>query len=111
MQQARRRGRERKAPTFDYGATLSLREHVRSPNYRHYFQKLDQEMYVKLVEQQVFESIVSFLDQHDIDTSELKERQTTVLNQGVIMSGGRIDAGSVAVGSGATAQAGSPRRN
>jgi hypothetical protein len=63
-------------------------------------------MYVKLTEQQLFEAIISFLDARNIDTSDLKERQTTVMNNGVIVSGGQINAQSMAVGTGARAWAG-----
>lgn len=85
-------------PTFDYGATTSIREDEQSPSFRQYFQRLDKEMYVKIIEKEIFDSIVVFLEAKNIDTSDLKERQTTVLNSGVIVSGGSIQAESLAVG-------------
>jgi hypothetical protein len=39
-----------------------------------------------------------FLDAHGIDTSDLEERQTAVLNNGVIVTGGELRAQSLAVG-------------
>ena len=96
----------RQSPTFDYGAVTTLRQRAMSLNFRHYFQMLDKVMYVKLVEQQIFEAVISFLDARNIDTSDLKERQTTVLNNGVVVSGGQINAQSMAVGTGAKAWAG-----
>jgi hypothetical protein len=89
----------RQIPTFDHGATTTLRQQAMSPNYRHYFQMLDKEMYHKLVEQQIFDSLITYLDTKGIDTSDLKERQTTVLNNGVIVSGGSVNANNLAVGS------------
>jgi len=86
---------------FDYGAKTSIRETVTSSNYRRYFQKLDQAMNFKLVERQLLDGIIDFLDGKNIDTSELRERQTTILNNGVIISGGTITAESLAVGEGA----------
>jgi len=77
----------RRNPTFDRGAVSSVREDVASREYQRYFQKLDKEMYVKILEGQMIEVIVRFLDQKDIDTSDLKERRTTILNNGVIVSG------------------------
>jgi len=47
--------------------------------------------------------LVEFLDDHNIDTSDLKERQTTILNSGVIVQGGDVNAESLAVGPGAEA--------
>jgi len=85
-------------PAFDYGARTSLREAASSSNYRRYFQKLDKEMYVKIIESQMLESIISFLDAKNIDTTDLKERQETILNNGVIVSGGTFAAENVAVG-------------
>lgn len=96
----------RSRPMFDYGAETTIRQEGMSDSYRHYFQKLDELMYAKLIQKQVFESIASFLDAQGIDTSELRERQTTVLNSGVIITGGEIQAHSLAVGSGARAFAG-----
>jgi hypothetical protein len=93
----------RNRPMFDYGAATTIRQEGMSPNYRHYFQKLDELMYTKLVQKKVFESIATFLDARGIDTSELRERQRTILNSGVIITGGEIKADSLAVGSGARA--------
>lgn len=99
----------RDTPNFDYGAEKSLRERVSANLFTHYFQILDKTMYVKLVEKQILDSILSFLDQRGIDTSDLKERQATIFNNGVMMSGGSINAGGFAVGQGARAQqSGSP---
>jgi hypothetical protein len=93
----------RNRPMFDYGAATTIRQEGMSGNYRHYFQKLDELMYTKLVQKKVFESIATFLDSRGIDTGELRERQATVLNSGVIITGGEIKAESLAVGQGARA--------
>jgi hypothetical protein len=92
-------------PSFDYGATTSIRQTGMSPRYRRYFQRLDREMYVKIVEQRLLDAIIQFLDEHDVDVSDLVERQTTILNNGVMLSGGSIQAESLAVGAGARAKA------
>lgn len=90
---------------FDYGARASVRARSAGRDYRRYFQKLDQEMYEKYLERQVLDSIVTFLDARGIDTSEFVERQTTILNQGVLVSGGSLVAGQLAVGRGAKVRA------
>jgi hypothetical protein len=85
--------------TFNYGADNSLRQSAATGSYQRYFQKLDKEMCAKIIERQVLDSIIDFLDERGIDTSELRERQTTILNHGVIVSsGGTLRTGAMAVG-------------
>jgi hypothetical protein len=98
-------------PSFDYGATTSIRQSGMSTSYRRYFQRLDREMYVKTLEQRLLDAIIQFLDEHNVDVSDLVERQTTILNNGVMLSGGSIQAGSLAVGTGARARAGEAVKN
>lgn len=89
-------------PAFDYGTGESLREKACSSFlYRRYGQKLDGDMNQKVVEQTALDALVQFLEEHDIDTADLKEREATLLNNGVIMSGGQINAHSVSMGKGA----------
>jgi hypothetical protein len=86
-------------PRFNYGAVTSVRELGMSPYYyRVYFQELDRERHVKTVEQCVIDAVVEFLDAHDVDTSDLQNRRSAVLNNGVIVSGGDFRAENVAVG-------------
>ncbi|HJT03681.1 MAG TPA: hypothetical protein VJ757_08650 [Pseudonocardiaceae bacterium] len=98
------RRRIRTTPMFDYGSVTSVRQSGMSTNYRRYFQKLDREMYVKLVQQRILDLITEFLDKRNIDTSDLKERTTSIMNNGVIVSGGSIQTESMAVGVGARAR-------
>jgi hypothetical protein len=90
-------------PSFDYGATTSVRELAQSRNYRRYFQQLDRDQAGKILERQILDSILRYLDERDVDTTELEERQTAILNNGVIVSGGTLTAQNVAVGEGARA--------
>lgn len=94
----------RKDPLFDYGAKESLREFAAGDEWRVYFQKLDKEMHHKILQQQLLDCLVDFLDHHGIDTSEIKERTTHILNNGVIVSGGSVTAEGLAVGEGAQAR-------
>jgi hypothetical protein len=95
-----------KNPSFDYGANRSIREHASSSAYRQFFQMLDKEMYVKIIERQILDSVVDFLESKDIDTTSLREQQTMILNSGVIVSGGSINAENLAVGEQARASSG-----
>jgi hypothetical protein len=89
----------RKNPTFDRGAVSSVREDAGSREYQRYFQKLDKEMYVKILEPQIIDAIVRFLDRKGIETTDLKERRTTILNSGVIVSGTMsVQGDTVAIG-------------
>jgi len=88
----------KETPNFNYGAVTSLREEASSPVYTQYFQKLDKEMYIKIIERQMIDSIVDFLDSKNIDTSDLKERRSEILNNGIIVSGGSIKATNLSVG-------------
>ncbi len=88
-------------PSFDYGATFSVRQWSSSVSYHRYFQMLDKEMYFKVLEKTILDSILTLLEERNIDVSELKQRQTTILNNGVIVSGGNLTASGLAVGEGA----------
>ncbi|MFL6139242.1 MAG: zinc ribbon domain-containing protein [Frankiaceae bacterium] len=90
--------------SFDYGASLSVRELVSDRSFRRYFQRLDKELYVKVVEERVLDAIIDFLEARDIDAGELQQRSNTILNNGVMVSGsGQLHTGNLAVGEGATA--------
>jgi hypothetical protein len=83
------------------GTLTTVRQRGASTAYWRYFQHLDEERYVKLLERSILDTVVGVLDEHGVDTSELVERQTTILNEGVMMTGGTLQAQSLAVGRGA----------
>lgn len=85
-------------PVYNYGAVTSIRENVSNSLYREYFQILDKEMYLKVIENTLLEEVIEFLDGKNVDTSELKSRQTQIVNEGIILTGGEINAKSLAVG-------------
>lgn len=91
----------RENPTFDYGASFSFRQWASTNEYRRYFQRLDKEMYLKVLEKNILDSILTFLEENDVDVSELKQRQTMILNQGVMLSGGNLTTQNMSVGVGA----------
>lgn len=98
-----RREQIEKNPQYNYGATTSLRQALSSGVYGHYFQKMDGDLYNKLFEREVLDSLIEFLDARGIDTSDLRERQTTILNTGVMVQGGDVNAESLSVGAGSRA--------
>jgi len=85
-------------PYFDYGAPVTALDRVRSNDYRRYFQLLDKEMYVKVLERTVIDTIVEVLDEHNISTAGLVETGQNIINNGVMMSGGNFHARDVTAG-------------
>ncbi len=71
-------------PFYDYGAPVTALDRVRSTRYRRYFQRLDRVRYDKVLERSVLNSLVTVLERHGIDTAELVERSTTIINNGVM---------------------------
>ncbi len=90
-------------PRFNFGAVTSIRELGMENYYRVYFQQLDKERHVKTTEQCTIDAIVEFLGRHNIDTSDIRDRRSTILNNGLIVAGGDLNAENLAVGSGAKA--------
>ena len=88
------------SPDYDYGAKTSIREAISQTLYSQHFQKLDKERYIKIIEKRIFSLIGDFLDSKNIDTSEFRERETNILNQGVIVTGGNLSGENIAVGKG-----------
>jgi hypothetical protein len=90
-------------PLFDYGSTSNVRSLLAGDRYVHYFQLSDKDLYDKTLDREILDALVSFLDVHNVDTSDLKERQSTILNSGVLVQGGNVNADTLAVGTGAKA--------
>lgn len=88
---------------YNYGARFSAREEATDTNYHNYFQKTDAAKHLKLIERHVLAALLDFLDEHEVDTTEFRNRQMTILNQGIIQTGGITNVGNQAVGSEATA--------
>lgn len=111
LRQARQRREISSALRFNYGATSSPREWAADPLYQRYFQQLDKDLYAKVVEKRILQAIIEFLEEKGIDTSELIERQTTILNQGVYVTGGTVNAQNIAAGTGAKAKSDTKARS
>jgi hypothetical protein len=89
---------------YNFGALTSVRELAQSGHYRKYFQQVDQDLNTKLISRKILDTIMDFLDAHNIDTSQFEEQRATILNQGLLISGGQVTAGAVAVGEGSRAR-------
>ncbi len=85
-------------PPFDHGARTSIRELGAGHEYGNYFQKVDADKHFKIVERQAFSAIRVFLDEHGFDVAEFLDRQGSILNYGVIQTGGVSNVRNQAVG-------------
>ncbi|WP_073812040.1 hypothetical protein [Kitasatospora sp. CB01950] len=72
---------------FNHGAELSLRELAAETAFHRYFQQVDSQMYTKIVERRVLDTLTDFLADRQVDVSELRERQSVIYNGGVFASG------------------------
>ncbi len=83
---------------YNYGAETSIRESVAQKYYLQHFQKLDKEMHQKTIEKRIFNCLGDFLESKGIDTSDFKDRETSILNSGVIVTGGNLNTNNMTVG-------------
>ncbi|MFH0520157.1 hypothetical protein ACHBTE_23650 [Streptomyces sp. M41] len=95
----RRQAREIRHRQFNYGASFSIRDAASDQLYYRYFQQLDRELYAKTVEHRVLAALVEFMEDHNIDSSDLVQRQTTIYNSG-LYAGGNVTVSDSAVGVG-----------
>lgn len=90
---------------YDFGARISLRELAASHQYRNFFQLVDVSRVSKQIELQVLGTLAAFLHDQGLDISDLDERRKTILNNGILMTGGSMS-GVIAAGTGASAVSG-----
>ncbi|MEV0639690.1 hypothetical protein AB0I77_33100 [Streptomyces sp. NPDC050619] len=95
----RRQSREIRHRSFNYGAAFSIRDAASDQLYYRYFQQLDRELYAKTVEHRVLDALVDFMEDHNIDSGDLIQRQATINNMG-LYAGGNVTLNSSAVGVG-----------
>ncbi len=91
---------------FDFGTGYSVRDTAAAGGWHSQFQLRDAGKHLKLVERHILEAVIDFLESHNVDTDELRRRSTTILNEGLIQTGGTNTVGALAVGSGAEATSG-----
>jgi hypothetical protein len=84
-----------RTPSWDYGASATLRER-QAGGYTRYLQAVDKDLYVKVVEREILDALTDFLDSKGVDISELRERQNTIMNFGVMAN--TVNAGNVVAG-------------
>ncbi|MER6671927.1 hypothetical protein [Streptomyces sp. NPDC000983] len=90
-------------PAFDRGARLSIREHAMGDEYLDHFQRVDAERTFAALDRHALAAVRDFLDEHGVDTSDFRTQTQTILNHGVLQTGGVSVVGNQAVGPGARA--------
>jgi hypothetical protein len=101
--QRRDRSRRRRvvsAGIYNYGAR-SVRAQHSGQLFSHYFQRSDSDLFAKATDTQLINCVIDFLEEHNVDVSDLRTRRVTILNNGVIVERGDVNAESLAVGEGA----------
>jgi hypothetical protein len=88
-------------PNYNFGSRFCIRQEMSGAQFLRYYQQMDKEFYDKTIERQVLDCLLDFLDSHNVDISSLRDRQSVILNNGVIVHGGDVKAKELAVGTGA----------
>ncbi|MEU7750190.1 hypothetical protein [Micromonospora sp. NPDC049171] len=72
----------------DYGAVVSVRDMGSRDKLRNFTQRQDILKFRRLIESRVFAHVLDFLDEHDVDTSEVRAQRATILyNNGILVGG------------------------
>jgi hypothetical protein len=96
---------------FDYGAAITPRERA-AQSYHYYFQILDRDMFSKVLNKRLVDTIIGFLDSRGVDTTDLRDRTNTILNNGIFVTGGgSFSGGNVAAGDHAAVNTGAPSQS
>jgi hypothetical protein len=96
--------------TFDYGARLSLRELAADSVYRNYFQRADVTRISQQLDMRLVDYLAQILEANGLDTTELEDSRTQLLNAGVIITGGSMS-GTIVAGQGNTVSTSSAHRD
>lgn len=83
---------------YDYGRWQSFRERWTDNQFYRYYQKLDQATSFSILSERVLDTLADALEARGISVKKLREQSETILNQGLIISGGNVNAENLAVG-------------
>jgi hypothetical protein len=77
---ARLARRIRRGRGFDYGAATGIREEVADIAEANHVDLASEERYLQMLQRQVIDAIIEFLDRHNVDTSDLRKRQGDIVS-------------------------------
>jgi len=72
--------RIRRRRGFDYGASSSIREDAADFDETSHVDMAQQERYFRVLQRQVIDAVSDFLDEHNVDISELRKQQSDVIS-------------------------------
>lgn len=87
---------------YNYGHTQTFRESIAAKHYESYYGVQDLTLYWKAIENAILDSTIKLLKQNGVDTSQFEQASSTIVNSGIMVSGGNFSANQVAAGQGAT---------
>ena len=83
---------------YNYGEITNLRKLISADIIENYFILSDLDEYTKIFEKRLLDVLSNFLEEKNIDVSEFKQRENNILNNGIIITGGQIQADNLSVG-------------
>ena len=95
--------RIKKGEPHNYGNIKTFRESISSKNYKNYFSAQDVVAIQNSIEKAIIYSTAKILDAKGIESSLLTGDLLTLVNKGIMMYGGKLEAEQISVGSGAKA--------
>jgi hypothetical protein len=84
--------------SHNYGILKTFRETIASPNYKSYFSAQDITMAIGNIEKSIIKSTADLLDEKGIDSSFIRNEMASIINYGIMQSGGTISNSPVASG-------------
>ncbi|AYF74809.1 hypothetical protein D7D52_14090 [Nocardia yunnanensis] len=93
----------RELSRFHHGALFSPREAAANGDsngvtYHRYFQSLDEQMVMKIVDKRIFNTLIDFLASKNVDPAELKRRSEHIINNSSVSIGGDVHMTNSALG-------------
>jgi len=93
--------RARNTANYDFGAEPPLRRKAADPAAMSFFHAMDRRLDEAALTGRIMRVFIDHLDALGIDTTELREQRSTIMNQGIIVNNGDVNAQNVAAGLGA----------
>lgn len=83
---------------YNYGLAETFRESVAAPFDQSYYGNQDLILYWKSLQKATLVGMSSLLQRYGVDTTQFEETATTIVNNGVMVTGGELNANQVAAG-------------
>jgi hypothetical protein len=88
---------------YNYGLARTFRESIAAPFDSSYYGNQDLVMYWRAIQQSLFKGITTVLKENNLDTSQFENSVQAIINHGVMVTGGHLNASQLTVGQGVRA--------